>query len=1573
MVRSVIEAASTAPITNVNVTGFSPTVAATSGEPDVYPGNSSTPGHISLNTSVSSVINTDGDTDWFAFSVNAGYIYTFDMTGNGANSLSDPLLKVYDAYGNLLAYDDDSGTGTNAHLSVYAQTTGVMYISAEAFPNVAPYDNTGSYTLTMGPRSLATVDTVGQSPWDSNSLPVGTVVSGRIDTPADHDWYSVNLTSGHGYDLDIAGLNGLDTVVRIYDSTGALIAQNDDTHTSLNAHLDFEPYFDGTYYISVESSGEQSYGDYSVKVSNGDRPLLTDSVDWGTKLNVTGGVVKIYFAASGEVFDGQTSHGWSDHEIAQAMAALGVYSNYVNLTFVQTTDASLAQFKLVTSTDLDDDVLGYMNPPGTTNAGVGVFAIDTPAWTGTSGSDPLMPGGLGFDTLLHEFGHGLGLAHPFDGGGAATVMTGVLDTYDAWGYGYQNQGAYTIMSYNDGWPGNSNIPAQIDYARGWGESPMAIDVAVLQAKYGANANYHSGDDVYELDSNYFYQTSFWSIWDTGGTDTISAENDVYNGAVIDLRAASMYYSPYTADAGGDPSYVRGQDGAVSIDQGVIIENAIGSRQGDNIIGNDYANVIKGMGGSDTISANGGNDTIYLTVSNGNGNSAVDGGSGGDTLILDMSRSQFQGAYDSTTLTLTSNMGSINVQNVEFITFSDGTYAFNKAINVAPVFTGKLIAAMTGGQHVLTAAELGVTDFNGDALTFYVQTADKLGTTDFSGATQHGTIMVNGVAANTFSAAQLAAGKVSFVSDGTENASISFQVAAYDGQAWSAAQTFTFIAAYNHGSYLYVAGTSAADTLNLADFGGGLGNDVLAGGAGDDTYIIDKSTTTIAEAADSGWDTIRSSVSYVMANNVEVLTLTGTANINASGNAQDNYLWGNAGNNTLDGKTGADIMYGGAGNDTYIVDNAAEQVWEWSGVISMVDAGGIDTVKSSVDWTAGYYIENIILTGNAISATGNELDNILTGNAFDNTLTGNWGNDILDGGAGADTLYGGVGDDSYVVDNVGDQVIENDDGFGPGTDTVISSISYSLGTYIENLTLSGSGNLTGKGNAQNNILIGNTGNNTLNGGAGADTMIGGAGDDTYFVDNTLDIVTELNAQGTDSVYATVSYALGDFIERLTLGGTDNLTGKGNGQANTLIGNNGNNTLNGGGGADIMNGGAGNDTYIVDNAGDVIIEGNGGGSDSVYANLSYSLTGSYLENLFLTGTANINATGNAGSNLLVGNGGNNVFNGGAGADTMNGGAGNDLYYVDNAGDVIIEGNGGGTDSVYTGISYSLTGSYLENIFLTGTANINASGNAGDNLLVGNSGNNILNGGAGNDTMNGGAGDDIYYVDSTLDVVIEGNGGGIDTVYSTGSYSLGGSYVEKLFLTGTNNTNAAGNAGDNLLVGNDGNNVINGGDGADTMNGGLGDDTYYVDNALDVVIEGHNGGNDTVISSIGYSLVGTSIENLTLTSSNNINATGNAGDNHLTGNAGNNIIVAGGGNDILAGGGGNDTFVFGASTGLDYLTDFSNDTIDLSAFSHGVVNGGGIIVSQLGSQTMIDLGSATIFINNAAPSDLTGHIIW
>ena len=519
-------------------------------------------------------------------------------------------------------------------------------------------------------------------------------------------------------------------------------------------------------------------------------------------------------------------------------------------------------------------------------------------------------------------------------------------------------------------------------------------------------------------------------------------------------------------------------------------------------------------------------------------------------------------------------------------------------------------------------------------------------------------------------------------------------------------------------------------------------------------------------------------------------------------------------------------------------------------------------------------------GNNNLVAGSNQNHELYGNAGNDTLTGSGGSDILDGGSGIDVMAGGFGNDVYRVDNLADVVTE---GLFGGTDRVEASVSYTLGNFVENLTLTGLANINGIGNALANVLIGNAGNNVLDGGLGADAMQGGLGNDTYVVDNAGDVVTEGALAGTDTVLSSVDWTLGANLENLTLTGAAAINGYGNTLANTIIGNGAANIINGGAGADNMNGGLGNDTYYVDNVGDVVTETWAfGGVDQVFSRASDFTLGANVENLTLldtqfsidpvTGLLQILPAGGNGT----GNGLDNVINGNAVANTLSGLGGDDTL----------------------------------------------NGNGGNDSLLGGAGNDTLNGGSGNDTMEGGIGNDVFIVDSVSDAVTEGLFGGLDRVDSSVSWTLGAN-VENLTLTGAGAINGTGNGVVNTIIGNATANVIDGGAGADVMQGMGGNDTYIVDNIGDSVLEFAGGGTDLVKASVSYTITNFEVENLSLTGLAAINGTGNANANTIIGNAsantlmgflGNDLLVGDAGNDLLQGGFGSDTLRGG--TGSDTL---------------------------------------------------------
>lgn len=731
------------------------------------------------------------------------------------------------------------------------------------------------------------------------------------------------------------------------------------------------------------------------------------------------------------------------------------------------------------------------------------------------------------------------------------------------------------------------------------------------------------------------------------------------------------------------------------------------------------------------------------------------------------------------------------------------------------------------------------------------------------------------------------------------------------------------------------------------------------------------------------DVLTSDVTTTLLPNVESLTLTGTGNINGTGNANANNIIGNSGNNTLDGGSGndtvdggagsdslvggagddslvggigVDTLVGGAGSDTYVIDSSDK-------ILGETDGGGSDTIEISTNYDLtvlgiGSFIENLTLTGNtAITGKGNGDENLIKGNSANNLLDGRDGNDSLVGGAGVDTLIGGFGDD------------------------------------------------------------------TLNGGSGIDSLVGNDGNDTYVIDSASDKIIEIANKGIDTVevaYGSYTIASQANLENITLAGLLAINATGNTGNNKLTGNNRNNTLDGGagndtldgnGGVDTLKGGAGNDFYILDNSGDVVdivLETATGGLDTVISNSDYILAAN-LENLQLSGNGDFSAIGNGLNNEIFGNDGENVLDGKGGNDLLIGGRGDDTYYVDSPNDRIREdiGDSGGDVIVVdfdTVIFYTISDTgderFVNHITLAGLAS-KAKGNFQSNILLGNEGADTLDGGLNSDTLDGGEGQDVLIGGSGGDLyrinlgdndqITESSSSEIDTIEASYLGTTPVSYtiptnIENFLFLGTANLNVTGNGSNNLItttigndtlsggdgndslnsgVGNDslsggrGNDTLNAGSGIDTLIGGEGDDLFLTDSVYETLTESANQGTDTVQSTVSYTLK-TNFENLTLfsTTISNINGTGNSINNIIIGNSGNNTLdgQAGDdsllgftGNDILLGQIGNDTLDGGTGNDTLYGNE-GNDTYVVDAM-------GDVVIEGVGVNEGIDLATTSI----------------
>jgi trimeric autotransporter adhesin len=885
----------------------------------------------------------------------------------------------------------------------------------------------------------------------------------------------------------------------------------------------------------------------------------------------------------------------------------------------------------------------------------------------------------------------------------------------------------------------------------------------------------------------------------GGVDTLSGGSGydtLIGGAGNDTMAGGFDGDYYEVDSVGDVVVENFDEGFDEISSTVTYTLAaniealsLGGTDAINGTGNELDNQLNGNEANNILDGQSGNDEIY----GGLGSDTLIGGAGDDELLGELSDDTLVGGVGNDTYYFYLGDGHDQIDNTatDNVTATDTLYL--DGIEASGVLlsrvTNDLLVTVSATDSITVKDYYAGTDNKIDQIKFSVYNAvtDTYSDTTWDRATfeamalpsNHAPVVTGSItplAVTDGSALNYVLPVATLFTDADQGDALAYTVTLADGNPLPSWLNYD----------------SATSTLS---------------GIPDPTHIGNLSLRVVA--ADLAGATAGIDFDLAVAAMPDQTIIGTTAN---------NNLVGGSGNDILDGLAGVDTMSGGYGNDTYFVERAADQVIEQANQ-------GIDTINTTVTYTASTNVENLTLLGTA-STTAN-------GNTLDNTLTGNTGNNTLDGKTGVDSMLGGLGNDTYVVDDVGDVVTELEN---EGTDTVRSNIDYTLGDYVERLTLTGTVAVSATGNALNNILtgsdidnqlVGGDGNDNLNGGLGADTLIGGLGNDTYFVENALDVVVEQAGEGTDVIQASVTYTLAAEVENLTLTGTAAINGTGNELNNTLTGNivdnqlnggAGNDNLNGGVGADTMLGGVGNDIYTVDNANDVVIELAGEGTDRVNSSIDYTL-GAETENLTLTGTTAISGTGNelnntltgnTADNVLIGNAGNDNLNGGVGADTMLGGQDNDIYTVDNANDAVTELAGEGTDRVNSSINYIL-GDNLENLTLTGTADIMGFGNNLANVLAGNIGNNYLYGLAANDTITGNTGYDI----------LQG---------------------------GDNNDTISGNAGNGLLDGGTGNDRLTGGVDNDLKIGGTGNDTIITGAGFDVIAFNKGDGVDIVSASTG-----------------------------------------------------------------------------------------------------------------------------
>ena len=637
---------------------------------------------------------------------------------------------------------------------------------------------------------------------------------------------------------------------------------------------------------------------------------------------------------------------------------------------------------------------------------------------------------------------------------------------------------------------------------------------------------------------------------------------------------------------------------------------------------------------------------------------------------------------------------------------------------------------------------------------------------------------------------------------------------------------------------YLDGGSGDDKLDA-----GTGVDWIDGGSGNDRAEVDLSDesrdlTYVADyAEDNDGFTFENGTHIRDIERIELVTGSGDDRI-WLGDDDDDVTTGRGDDAIYTDLEAHDSVDGGSGWDRLVVDAR--------------DSG--ERLRSSYDSSDDDFeisLEDLYASAEHRLHASSIEELVLLGGSADDTLRGGDGNDELFGGQGEDSLRGGDGDD-WMEGGADDDDIHLGNGAdwadgGSGTDTGYLDKSDSDLDFVfdARFAATSSGQTLADGTHVRNIERWN-----IDFGSGDDTVttyvLGRrdidlrSGDNTIIIDHRGQSSVLFAMPGSiinlPSYLVSVATDYETATDNIWVRGADHVRVYGGQAADTISGLGGSDILDGGLGADLMRGGAGNDTYMMDEAGDQVIEATGEGADIIYSAVSYSLTDTSevesLSTLSWQATDAINLVGNYLNNALMGNAGANHLNGALGADVMIGREGNDSYIVDDAGDVIVEAAGQGIDSLFSSVSYRLGANadveILSTINWQATNGIALTGNGLANTLHGNAGSNQLDGGGGNDIMYGREGNDIYFIDSFGDQMIEYAGQGIDTIYTPFSYALGDGWeIESLAAldwAGTDPINLTGNAVANVLIGNAGANQLNGAGGGDMMVGREGNDIYH-----------------------------------------------------------------------------------------------------------------------------------------------------
>ena len=872
---------------------------------------------------------------------------------------------------------------------------------------------------------------------NTGSLAIGGTASGTIEVAGDYDYFRIQLVAGTVYQFDLKGSSsGVGTLgdptLMLHNAQNTALRYDDDGGriyggSSTDSQIVFIPQESGTYYLNAGGYASAS-GTYQLSAATLPSDYYLQAVldqpnnRWnagtplGTPINVTYSFptsVPVEYASYGE----NNFQPFTTAQKDAARLALADISHYANITFTEVPNAG-GQIRFAT-TDQGSTSTGVTIPWTVGNA---LTLADVALSNGDPSNTSPTTGTFGYDTLVHEIGHALGLKHPGDynaGGGGGSPP--YLPTS-------QDASQFTIESYT----GNATDSTY-----------MVFDVAALQYLYGANTTAHAGNDNYT-----FSTSSIYTIWDTAGNDTLDASSWT-TSVTMDLSPGAVSYAGYV---GVDTTLTP----CVAIAFNCTIENATGGSNSDKLLGNIGDNVLMGGAGNDRLDSGAGNDTL----DGGTGTDVLIGGVGNDIYVVDVA---------SDVITEVSGEG-IDQVNVAFA--AAGTYTLGANLENATVTSGATIAVnLTGNadNNVLTGNAAANTLTGGDGN----DTLDGGAGADILDGGSGNDTLIGGAGTDTVNLSgnrsqyTLTATTTGWVLSGVDGAdtltdiesahfsdqtislgnfaptgTVTISGTATQGQTLAAANTLADVDGLGAIGYQWQESTNGTAWVNINSVTG-------------DTYTLTATEVSqhirvVASYTDGHGtlESVTSSATVAVAslgnyiNGTEYAdTLIGTSGtdfIHAGGG--DDTVNGGDGNDLLDGGAGVDTLTGGAGDNTYVINNIYDQVVEAasSGNDTVIADIHVDNLSIGLDKLfsiAGFSrrftrpivqtpnnVENLTLQNNSSAhVLGNSLDNRLTGNGEDNVLDGMDGNDILTGGGGHNTLTGGAGADTFVLDRVASMV------------------------------------------------------------------------------------------------------------------------------------------------------------------------------------------------------------------------------------------------------------------------------------------------------------------------------------------------------------------------------------------------------------------------------------------------------------------------------------------------------------------------------------------------------------------------